>query len=309
MTNAITQMTGHGRIGSPVFGALVLLLSPLLVSCGDSPEDAGGMCMDVTVYPDTDADGFGVEEDSEEMCLLAGEEAEGFARTAGDCEPTDPWVNEGRLGVCEDYVDDNCDGMDEACPTTNPADVEVPSWDCTGTAPANVYAHATFSTATGGIESGCFVFFEGLTDEFYVTQVGLGRTDPVCAESISGCTCPGSPSYDRRIYAFTRQDIADAECPEIVLQDQPGSDGGGSGDGSVNLEQPVSNECRKYLYQMHFYDMEYSYVGNLANLEDRVKLFPIVEITCTPIELIIGNISGTILMQTAIELNSTFEKQ
>jgi hypothetical protein len=114
--------------------------------------------------------------------------------------------------------------------------------------------------------------YEGLPGEFYTMRVNLNRLNPPtgCDEAINGCTCPslnGWPSYDRRLYAFTRW--AEDPCSEIAIVDHAGSD------------QVVSNECRKYLYQLHYYEIPYTYfAGSLDSVNRRLELFPKVEIAC-----------------------------
>ncbi len=43
----------------------------------------------------------------------------------------------------------------------------------------------------------------------------------------------------------------------------------------------MSNSCRKYLYQLHDYDIAYSHVATTVDaLERRLSAFPSVEIAC-----------------------------
>ncbi|MEZ4466616.1 MAG: hypothetical protein R3F43_19755 [bacterium] len=234
--------------------------------------EAAPMCMDVTLYPDADADGFGVAEGAQDVCVLPDETPAGFARRADDRGPADPWRHPGAPEICSDWLDDDCDGRDAPCPESRPG-VQVPAWACDDTPPpANVIAYARFPNGGGYfVDGGCFVFFEGLPGEFYVQrQVTRASNDPGCA-TINGCTCPslnGWPAYDRRMYALTT--VADtAECPTLAIIDHGGE------------QQPVSNDCRKYLYQMHFYDIPFSFVASgRGTLEQRLALFPTVEIAC-----------------------------
>ncbi|MBI2376988.1 MAG: putative metal-binding motif-containing protein [Deltaproteobacteria bacterium] len=241
-----------------------------------APTDAGAaMCVNLSLFVDTDGDGFGASAQSMPACLLPGEMVSGYSREAGDCAPTDPWIHPGAPEICGDFVDDDCTGAltGAACPTTQAA-VVAPTWDCrNGAPPNNVYAYALFTDGAGFFRAnGCFVFFEGLPDELYVTRVNISpvSTDSSCS-TINGCVCPslgGWPSYDRRMYAFTLAGAPD-DCPEIEIYD----------DGRTN--QPVSNACRKYLLQMHFYDLQSAYVaGSVSALESRLTLFPTVEIAC-----------------------------
>ncbi len=234
--------------------------------------EAASMCVDTDVYPDRDADGFGVDAGAESRCLEVDDTPAGFARRSGDCRPRDTWANPDAAEICGDWVDDDCDGRDAPCPESQPA-VGVPDWRCEDDAPPpSVYAYARFDDGGGYFrDRGCFVFFEGLPGEFYVKRALDRASDaPRCLQA-NGCTCPslnGWPSYDRRLYAFTLAgDVADCAPIEII-------DHGGE-------TQPVSNDCRKYLYQLHFYDIPYSFVAaGRETLDRRLDLFPTVEVAC-----------------------------
>lgn len=247
-----------------------------------APDLPPAMCVDTTVYADADGDGRAEEgAATSTVCLSPGQDPEaGFARGLGDCDDADPLQYEGAQGVCNDYVDDDCDGMDEACPTSIPNQMNIPEWDCTGDPPANVYAWARFDDGKGYFKpGGCFVFFEGSKSVFYVQRVGIERPAP-CMNANQGCTCPsdqGRPAYDRRMYAFTR-DPGVTDCPNIPLSDaQP--------NGMRIEDQPVSNACRKYLLQMHEGREEniiqLSHVASsLDALEERLERYSVVEISC-----------------------------
>ncbi len=264
-----------------------------------TPPDQGGMCTDVTVYQDGDGDGYG-EGGAMMVCLEAGEDApDGFARQMGDCNDQDPVAHDGAEGVCNDFVDDDCDGEDEACPTSQPDQMSVPSWDCTGQPPANVYAWASFADGAGYLQDGgCFVFFEGKKDVFYSQRVNISPASADC-NARTGCVCPslnGWPSYDRRLYAFTTSGDP-SECEEIALVDHAGE------------EQPVSNACRKYLYQLHRYDIPYSHVASsLATLERRLTNFSTVEIACLE-DAPHNNLPFASLITMEIQYNDGFQKQ
>lgn len=239
-----------------------------------SGEDGGMMCMDTTVYADTDADGFGVESDTQVVCLDPGEEEPGYARESGDCHPVDTWANPAATEICGDNYDDDCDNLDADCPTTQSASLDLPNWDCSGTPPDNVFAYGIFASGDGYYEDGgCFVIFEGLQDEFYVQHNLVRVSQDSSCTTIAGCVCPslnGWPSYDRRLYAFTWNGDTDPAC-ELTIQD------------NGNTEQTVSTGCRKYLYQMHWPGQEITepYVaGSTTTLDRRLTLFPKLEVAC-----------------------------
>ncbi|MCA9542260.1 MAG: hypothetical protein KC620_25360, partial [Myxococcales bacterium] len=256
------------------------------------------MCMDVQVYIDEDGDGYGVDAGAGLQCLAPDETPEGFARRSGDCAPRDPWARPMSAEICGDWVDDDCDGRDAPCPESRPA-VQVPDWRCDDNAPpANVYAWARFDNGGGYfVDGGCFVFFEGLPGEFYVQRrVDRASNDASCTQ-INGCTCPslnGWPSYDRRLYAFTLAGDDPDACEAVQIIDHGGE------------QQPVSNHCRKYLYQMHFYEIPFSFIaGSRADLDRRLSLFPTVEIACAA-DLPHRNLPYQSLVTAPIQRNANY---
>jgi hypothetical protein len=265
------------------------------------PVDLDGPCEQVQTYVDRDGDGWGVESElGSVLCLRAGEAApEGFARRAGDCDDEDPLKHPEAEGICGDHVDDTCDGSDEVCPMSMPGAAQLPAWDCvSGAPPSNVVAWARFED--GGTffkPNGCFVFFEGARDRFFVTRVNLEGAKDDCTHR-DGCVCPslgGWPSYDRRLYAVTLDGPA-AECDEIALVDHAGE------------EQPVSNRCRKYLYQLHRYEIPYSYLSSdLDTLMTRLNRWASVEIACFR-DAPHRNLPFASLLTAPIQLNDGFIK-
>lgn len=261
-------------------------------------------CVDTVVYTDSDGDGVGAQGQTMTQCLKPGEEPQGaYVRTAGDCADDDPLQFEGAGGICGDWVDDDCDGKDETCPTSKPAQTNVPNWDCTGTPPDNVYAWARFDDGKGFFKpGGCFVFFEGAKSVYYAQRVGIERVTE--CTSPTGCTCPtlpGSSNYDRRMYAFTRRSDT-PDCPKITLDDKKIN-------GQRWETQPVSNSCRKYLYQMHGYDIAYSHIASsLADLETRLTEYDVVELSCLEDILAPGtSLPHTDLVQMNIEKSPHFK--
>ncbi len=257
-----------------------------------------GLCGNETAFfEDIDGDGFG---DTDSL-MRAMEPIDGFAPASGDCALDDASRNPDAHEICNDILDDDCDGEDMECPTTQANDLNLPGWDCNGDAPANVYAWAKFEQGNGYYQDGgCFVFFEGLPGEFYVQHnlepIAREGSEDGCLDTRNGCVCPSGgtwPSYDRRLYAFTRQAQTD-DCPEISVRDHAGE------------EQVVSNKCRKYLYQLHFYDIPYSYIASGTDaLEDRLAAFPQVEVACAE-DAPHANLPYASLMTTNIMRNDNF---
>lgn len=258
-------------------------------------------CRDVPTFVDADGDGFGVAEMAgPTTCLRDGEPAPaGFAVLAGDCDDVDPIQHEGAEGICGDNVDDSCDGADESCPTTMPAATLLPAWDCvTGEPPSNVIAWARIDDGKTFLKANaCFVFFEGARNSFFVTRVGVEPAKD-CTH-YDGCVCPslgGWPSYDRRLYALTL-DGAPEDCEQLQIVDHAGED------------QPVSNTCRKYLYQLHKYDIPASYIaGSLAGINKRLDTWSTVEIACLH-DAPHRNLPFTSILTAPIQRNAGFVKK
>lgn len=169
-----------------------------------------------------------------------------------DDSPRDGAICEEEVIICSDFVDDDCDGEDEPCPTTQAA-VVIPAWDCTGAPPSGVVAVARFGAKD------CVAFFESSAGAIYVAPL---REEPAGATSC--------PSFDERRYAYTLAGES-AACPGIEIE----------ADFSENPElsvQPVSNSCRKFLHPM---SQPLSYVApNRKALEARIEAFGTLELAC-----------------------------
>ncbi len=272
-----------------------------------SPDDTGSAspdtgpstnnadCVDGDFYVDSDGDGRGAG-DLTTACAIPGQDPEGYARLAGDCNDSDPLQFQGSEGVCNDFVDDDCDGVDEVCPESRPDQVAVPNWDCNGDAPESVFAWARFADGGGFLKDGaCFVYFEGAKDVFYSTRVGVEGAED-CSNP-NGCICPGggSTGYDQRLYAFNLSGTPGA-CDEIAHTNSQG------------MDQAASNSCRKYLYQLHQFDIAYSHVATTTEaLERRLTAFPTVEVAC--VADLTFSFPFSSLLTAEVQLNSGFVKK
>ncbi len=242
----------------------------------------------------------------------------GGGTTGGTPAPTCDGV-----GVCDDNFSDTCDADPDSCPTTQASGIDEPSWDCAGTPPANVYAYATFpdGTSVKGVnlaKGACVVFFEGAKDLFYAKwfRFAPANVTDACSK-YEGCICPKgtflNQSFDRRLYAFTWD--GDAACDEILIIDHK------DGDPETTLNQPVSNDCRKYLYALHSegdngtwapndgqgaYELPFSYVaGSLGDLKLRLETFPKVEVACVAVQTG-GSLPWAQLMVSDVQLNKSY---
>lgn len=228
-----------------------------------SDDSLCGSCDDTELYSDADADGYGESSSVEIQCLPFGDPTpSGFATLADDCADDDPWRHPGAAEICFDFVDDDCDGSDtDDCEATTQPGVVVPSWDCVGTPPASVYAHAALGSGA------CFIFFSSGSGAMFGAP--LGADDVTCG------------SWDQRLYAFTLAGET-ADCPPILTDAAFPNEIATFSEAELQAfnTQPVSNRCRKYLHQLRDAGA-FSYVAaDRAELDERIRLFPTLEIAC-----------------------------
>lgn len=242
-----------------------------------TPCDACEGCQ--LLYADSDGDGVGSGEAS---CQAPGP---GLAAVGGDCAPEDPTRFPSADGVCGDWVDDSCDGQDEACPTTQQAAVQIPDWDCTGEPPASVLAWVRFGDGGGHVEDGfCFMAFEGLPGELYVAPVNLSFTRP-------GSTCP--VGYDVRMYAHLVDDPATCPPLELIVH------------GPNEHQQQVSTDCRRFLYHMTS-RAPYVYLGSdVEEVRRRFTEFGTAEVACSGYEGW-SQFNYELLLRGEVEINGGF---
>ena len=91
--------------------------SPTAETCNGEDDDCNGAVDDgvkTTYYKDVDDDDFGITGDTQEACSPSGD----YTAVQGtDCADDNPDINPGEGEVCDNGLDDNCDGVfNEACP-------------------------------------------------------------------------------------------------------------------------------------------------------------------------------------------------
>jgi len=178
---------------------------------------------------------------------------------------------------CDDRVDDNCDGEGEVCPATQPADAP-PAFDCTGTPPDNVFAHASLPT-NAQVAGGCVFIYQAESGAFYASvdvRDGSNPQGPM-GESVGLC------AYDygaRKHLFFTTAPVS--ECADIayVYPDQVAN-------------QLLSNDCRKMVRNLVRDDPSFEpdiqfLPGNVDDQRARIETFSVAEVAC----LRINNASG-----------------
>ncbi|MEZ4236388.1 MAG: MopE-related protein [Myxococcota bacterium] len=97
--------------------------------CNDVDDDCDGQIDQgferKTWYPDADDDGYGVPFPAQVSC---NEPGQGFADNALDCDDTDRQVHPGATEVCNDGVDDDCNGLsDDGDPGIDPS-TQIQAW-------------------------------------------------------------------------------------------------------------------------------------------------------------------------------------
>ena len=138
---------GYGGVGNPTESAcfpsagytdntddcddLDATINPDMVeTCNTKDDDCDGdIDEDVTTvfYRDEDGDGHGTPDEQVEAC----EVSEGFAATADDCDDTLAEVNPGAEEICDDGLDNNCDGEGGEC-SLDPEAADVVMWGVAG---------------------------------------------------------------------------------------------------------------------------------------------------------------------------------
>ena len=86
-----------------------------------------------TWYLDADDDGWGVDTTTAVACAVPA----GFAALAGDCDDGEPAVSPGAAEVCNNWIDDDCDGDGSAC-RVDDTDVTAAWATLTGTSRAGL---------------------------------------------------------------------------------------------------------------------------------------------------------------------------
>ena len=67
--------------------------------------------VETTYYQDADGDGFGDPEVTEDDCTAPS----GYVEDDTDCDDNEPLANPGLTEICNDQIDNDCDGTDNGC--------------------------------------------------------------------------------------------------------------------------------------------------------------------------------------------------
>jgi hypothetical protein len=89
--------------------------------CNSFDDDCDGVVNDglttYTIYADTDGDGYGDSSVTSSQCDPSSTDM-GWTFDSTDCDDTDSSVNPGEAEVCDDGIDNDCDGSEETCEST-----------------------------------------------------------------------------------------------------------------------------------------------------------------------------------------------
>ncbi len=214
--------------------------------CDDTVPTCTGDCA-------TDSDGDGLA-DCADRCLDADGDLYGGAGGAGnsclgpDCDDGSAGVNPGAAEICENGVDENCDGLDEACPPEPCPDLDgdqyyvcdsicalPPDGQCGDCDDGSPTVHPGAAEVCNGLDENC----DGVVDEgvplhvYYRDADGDGFGDP----SVSMETCDTSPpagyvadgtdcdDADPAVQPGTPEsdcsDLVDNDCDGLVDGDDP----------------------------------------------------------------------------------------
>lgn len=122
----------------------------------DCDGDVGVADSDCFVYLDRDGDGFcgmGIDDNADGDCLDEGEDRFGL-----DCDDRDPAISTRAREVCDDGVDNDCDGdidrADSQCPCMSDADCDDGDACTTDTCSSGMCASAPGCVDGGGLDGG-----------------------------------------------------------------------------------------------------------------------------------------------------------
>ncbi|MFM9007055.1 MAG: T9SS type A sorting domain-containing protein, partial [Bacteroidota bacterium] len=179
----------------------------------------------VTYYADADGDGYGNPNDSQATCTGA---PSGYVTDNGDCDDNYNAINPAATEVCNDNIDNNCDGqIDEGCGCLNPATVSAGANQtiCAGD-------NASLSGSFGG----------GASTATWSTS-GDGTFSPN-ASTMSATYIPGAADIAAGSVTLTLTTNAPFQCPaesstmDITINDVPNA---GPVSGTTSICSPGGN--------------------------------------------------------------------
>lgn len=180
----------------------------------------------------------------------------------------DPCADDG-LTFCHDRVDDTCDGVDEPCPSTQPADV-APLFACEDAPPSSVLAIARFP-GNAQVAGGCAFVYQGESGAYFAAVSLVDGPDPrgPMGENVLRC---GFDTGARKHAFMTTSPVE--SCPPLTYTypEQP-------------QNQLLSSSCRRMIRNVLQDDPRYTpdiqfLPGDRADQETRLATFDSVEVAC-----------------------------
>lgn len=178
---------------------------------------------------------------------------------------------------CADRIDDDCDGIDEGCPATQPVDA-APGFDCSGPPPSSVLAFAT-TAANDQVERACVFVYQGASGAFYVAVDVDDGPEPRGPQGVNTGLCQYDTSARRHVF-LTTSPVEDCAPVVYTYPDQVAN-------------QLLSTDCRRMVRNIQsddpnfFPDVQFL-PGDLATQEARLARFDTAEVAC----LGINNLQG-----------------
>lgn len=202
------------------FGAGVFLVCGLLISagwgssgCGGSNGQQTGPGVDGSV-PDGDEPDAGQEIDASLTDPDTDDDGDGYSENQGDCDDTNPAVHPTAEEVCDDGVDNDCNGFVDSSEPDGDGDTFGPCMgDCDDSNPD--ISPIADEVAGDGIDNNC----DGIVDGDYDGD-GFTESDGDCDD------------YDEEVNPDANEscyDGVDNDCDGFTDADEPDEDGDGYG--------------------------------------------------------------------------------
>lgn len=204
-------------------GLMAIIIVGLVSIIGTDGGSGGGYSSDADglyYHRDADGDGYGDPYDTTRSTTLP----QGYVTDRNDCNDTDPTINPGAAEVCEDTIDNNCDGyINEGCACNdNDGDGYYgqngcgTATDCDDTDPA--VNPGVGEICGDGLDNNCDGLIDNICDnctdtdgDSYFVQSGCGR--PVDCDDTDADIHPGAPDICGNNTDDDCDGQADENCP------------------------------------------------------------------------------------------------